>query len=488
MSTRRKAMVGLKWNAIQQIVFQVINYGSLLVLANLVSAENFGAVALSTVLVGLFEVLNGFGMGPLIIKDNIRDDRSVSTLFWLALGLSFLLFAAVLVVGIFYAGFYRPSDPFGLYLIVAVSALTIPLNGMNAIYSAQYMRDLNFKFAAVSATAGIFCAVIVAIVLAWFKHGVWALVAKNVIPVLTQNVCFWWHGRYKVSLCYDRAYARSTWAFTSQFSSYSVVNYLIRNLDYVTIGKFFGEGIVGQYSVAYRLMLFPLKNISARVHTVFYPVLAGVKESPEAVSRIYFKAVTAISYLAFPLMFMASVLADLWVPLLFRQNFPYLANLIKILAVVGAFQATTSATGILFLISGRTDAMLKNALLLLLVLGGGFVLGGLSGNIIVFALIYGTLYLCVAFPLSNLVAFRLTGLRMQSLFRAIMPSLAGALAAAAASWLVARWLNQQQIVLRLSAAIAAGSAVYLGVIQAISGRTPAQNVAFCWQLVREARH
>jgi hypothetical protein len=144
--------------------------------------------------------------------------------------------------------------------------------------------------------------------------------------------------------------------------------------------------------------------------------------------------------------------------------------------------------GILFLISGRIDAMLKTSLLLLLILGGGFLLGGLSGDIIVFALIYGFLYLSVAFPLSNLIPFRLTGLRMQSLFRAIMPSLTGALAAAAASWLVARWLNQQPGVLRLSAALAAGSAVYLGVIQAISGRTPAQNVAFCWQLVREARH
>lgn len=481
-------MVGLKWNAIQQIVFQVINYGSLLVLANLISAENFGAVALSTVLVGLFEILNGFGMGPLIIKDKIRDDRKVSTLFWLALGLSFLLFAAVLAVGIFYAGFYRPSDPLGLYLILAVSAFTIPLNGMNAIFSAQYMRDLDFKFSAVSGTGGIICAAAVAIVLAWFKQGVWALVAKNMIPVLTQNVCFWWHGRYKVRFYYDRLYARSTWTFTSQFSSFSVVNYLIRNLDYVVIGKFFNEAIVGQYSLAYKLMLFPLKNISARVHTVFYPVLAGVKESPEAVSRIYFKAVMAISYLAFPIMFIASALADLWVPILFRQDFPYLANLIKILAVVGAFQATTSAVGILFLISNRTDALLKTACLLLFVLGGGFVLGGLSGDINVFALVYGALYLFVVFPLSNLIPFRLTGLRMQSLFRAILPSLAGALAAAAASWLMAQWLHQQPGVLRLSAALAAGTTVYLGVIQVISGRTPTQNIAFCWGLVREARH
>jgi O-antigen/teichoic acid export membrane protein len=221
---------------------------------------------------------------------------------------------------------------------------------------------------------------------------------------------------------------------------------------------------------------------------VLYPVLAGLKESPEAVSRIYFKAVMGISYLAFPSMFIASALSDLWVPLLFRGDFPYLADLIKVLAVVGAFQATTSVVGILFLISDRTDALLKSALLLLLVLAGGFVVGGLSGDINVFALVYASLYVAVIFPLSNLIAFRVTGLRMGSLVRAILPSLAGALVGAAASWLVADWLVHQSSAVRLGAALTSGVVVYLAAIQMLSGRGPSQNVAYCWTLVREARH
>ncbi len=481
-------MVGLKWNAVQQVVFQVINYGSLLVLANLVSAQDFGAVALSTVLVGLFEILNGFGMGPLIIRDRIQDERNISTMFWLALGLSLLLFFGVLLAGVFYAGFYRPSDPQGLYLILAVSALTIPINGMNAIFAAQYMRDLDFKFGAVTGTGGIVCAALAAVLLAWFGFGVWALVAKNVVPVLIQNACFWWHGRYKVRLCYHHAYARSTRTFTSQFSAFSVINYAIRNLDYVIIGKFFSESIVGEYSLAYRLMLFPLKNISARVHTVFYPVLARVKDSPEAIARIYFKGVAAISYLALPMMFVASVLAGLWVPLLFRQDFPHLAGLVSILAVVGGFQATTSAVGILSIIAGRTDALLKAALLFLLILGAGFLLGGLSGEIETFALIYAALYVFVVFPISNLIPFRLTGLKMRSLYSAMAPSFTGALGAAAASWFLADWLHREAVGVRLGVALVAGVVAYLVVIQALSGRTPTQNLAYCWGLVREARH
>jgi PST family polysaccharide transporter len=481
-------MVGLKWNTIQQVAFQVINYGSLLVLANLVSAEDFGALALSTVLVGLFEILNGFGLGPLIIKDKIVDQRRLSTLFWLASGLSLMLFFATLVAGPFYAWFYRPSGPMGLYLVLAASALTIPINGMNAIFSAQYMRDMDFKLPSLTSTVAIVCGAVVAVGLAWGNLGIWALVAKNVVPVVVQNICFWVHGRYRVTLSYDRDFAKSTRAFSTGFSSFSFVNYFIRNLDYIVIGKFFTEGIVGQYALAYKLMLFPLKNIASRVYTVFYPVLAGVKDSAPDVSRIYFKAVGALACVAFPIMFLASVLAELWVPLLFGLKYPYLPGLVQILSIVGAFQATTSAVGVLFLISGRTDSMFKTSLLLLVVMGSGFIVGALSGSIYVFAWLYAALYIGVCFPVSNVIPFRLTGLRMHSLFRALAPPLTAALFASASAWLLVRLTVSTPVVTRLAIALLGATATYLIIFQTLSRRSSRANLAYCWQLLREATH
>ena len=480
-------MVGLKWSVVQQIVFQGMNYGSLLLLANLVSIQHFGTVALCTVLVGLFEMLNGFGMGSLIIKDMIRDDRSVSTLFWMSVGLSLLLYVLFLLAGLGYSYFYRAANLLEFYSILAVSGVTILFNGSNEIFAAQYRRDLDFKFAAVSDTGSIFLSVVVSLLLAKQGFGVWALVAKNVIPVVAQWFFYWWHGRYKILAHFDKAYARSHGAFTFHLSSFSVINYLIRNLDYVIVGKFLGESALGEYTLAYKFMLFPMKNVTSRVQTLLFPVLAAAKEAPARLASLYFKAVSLIAYAVFPVMFLASALAEIWVSVVFSQKFPHMIALVQILAIVGAVQSTTSPVGMLFMIAGRTDAMLKVSLVQFLILGSGFLLGGLSGSVVTFALIYGVLYVFVAFPLSNVVPFRLSGFKLSSLSNALyQPALAASLSAGLA-WVTGYLTADQAPLVRLAVSVFSGCASYLFFIQWFSGRSLAENREYCLQLWREAR-
>ncbi|MDZ7648862.1 MAG: oligosaccharide flippase family protein [Cytophagales bacterium] len=337
MNLRNSFITGIKWSFVQQGLTQVLNYISIFWLANLITPEDFGRVALVVVLVGAFEAINGFGVSQLIIRDHIVDRRIISTYFWLIVGLSTALFLACLVGGIVYSLFFDFTDLIVFYSLIVVSSLSIPINGVNSVFSALYSRDLDFKFPARIFVFSLLVGNSLAIVSGYLGWGFWALLIKNLIPNVIISLCYWIHGRYKMFFYFDRLLIKGTWNFSSNFTYFNALNYLIRNLDYVLIGRFFDLATVGQYSIAYKIMLFPMKNITARIHTILYPVLVKMKNDIKRIERTSSIIVSGIAYLIFPLIVLVSSLAHLWIPIIFDvERYDKLVVLVQVLSVVGA--------------------------------------------------------------------------------------------------------------------------------------------------------
>ncbi|MCP5810078.1 oligosaccharide flippase family protein, partial [Klebsiella pneumoniae] len=59
--------------------------------------------------------------------------------------------------------------------------------------------------------------------------------------------------------------------FSGFLLSFNLVNYFARNLDSILIGRFFSATILGAYSIAYRIMLFPLQSFTFVISRVFLP-------------------------------------------------------------------------------------------------------------------------------------------------------------------------------------------------------------------------
>jgi PST family polysaccharide transporter len=407
MSLRNIFVNGVKWSFIQQIATQVINYASIFWLAILLVPEDFGKVALVVVLVGVFESINGFGVGQLIVRDNVTDPKLVSTYFWLVLFLSLLLTAFCLAAGIAYGLLFKLDDPVEFLLLVGISASALIVNGVISVFSALYSRDMNFKLLSQYFIVSLFLGNGCAIWVGYMGLGYWALVVKNILPGALLFLCFLIAHDYRIQFHFGRTLIRSTWSFTSNVTYFNALNFLVRNLDYIIIGKFFDLNTVGQYSIAYKIMIFPMKNITARIQAVLYPLLTRMKDDLRRVERTYSVVTVGISYITFPLAVLVSSLAVMWVPLFFDVGkYDRLITLVQVLSVVGAVQSITSPVMSLYLVSDRTQVLLYMGLISALINGIGFWLGGISNDIHTFALIYAGIQLIVLLPLSNYIPFR----------------------------------------------------------------------------------
>lgn len=141
----RSFVKGVNWTILQQVVNIGVNYASLIVLARLLSPADFGLVALSTVLTGMFEVLNGFGLPQLVVKERVTDRERIGYYLALSLGLSVLLALICIAVAQFYVWQYGGAHRTELLAVIAVSSSALLFNSLTGMYSAQYQRDLDFR-------------------------------------------------------------------------------------------------------------------------------------------------------------------------------------------------------------------------------------------------------------------------------------------------------------------------------------------------------
>lgn len=446
MNSKSSFKKGINWTLLHQVVNVTINYISLIILAWFLSPTDFGIIALSTVLIGLFEVVNGFGLPQLIIKDQITSRDKIGSFFFSAFSFSLLLALLCFGAGWFYSFFFNSEYSKELFKVISVSCIGILFNSFISIYQSFYHRDLDFKTPIVYNITAITISNVLAIILALQNTSYWALVVRNLFPSIIMSVGFLMFSKYRPAFNMDQGLNPTDKQFTFFLSSNQAVNYLARNMDYIIIGKFFDMGIVGQYSIAYRLMLFPMKMLSSRVQSVLYPTLAKMRGNVSNMLDFYVKVVSYIGFISFPMMGLIGVTSEFWVPFTFNSSYNLLIPLIKILTIVGAFQAVTSPVGSLYLVTDQTRTMFVFSSISSIIMLVGFIIGGLLDNIIIFALIYAILSIIISFFVSNFVPLKLMDYNFTQFLKQTLQSFFPACISYTATWLLLNLASTRTVI------------------------------------------
>jgi PST family polysaccharide transporter len=249
---------------------------------------------------------------------------------------------------------------------------------------------------------------------------------------------------------------------------FNLVNYFARNADAMLIGRFLGPSELGLYNIGYRLMLFPLQNLTSIVNRAFYPVYSRQQHNPAVIGGYYLKTLSFISFVTAPLMLGLWAVREPFVTGVLGETWLGSAAIIAWLAPTGYLQSLLSTTGTVLMATGRTD--------LLRSLGAGNALLYLAAFII--GLNDGAVGVARAYFFANIAAalisfhytLRLVALDLTDAVNAIIRSVAGALVMAAIVMGADIWLSQEidQVIVRLVCLGLLGAGVYAGLLLVLS--------------------
>src|SRR5919106_5479534 len=174
---QRRVARGLSWTMVDIWGRQAVNLLIFVVLARLLTAQDFGLVALAAVFVLFAQIIVDQGLGDALIQRRVLTRAHIDTAFWVAVATGMLLTAAGLLLAGPIAAVLEQAE---LAPILRVLSLTFVMSAMNSIQIALLRRELAFRSLAIrslvaSAGGGAF-----GVVLASLGFGAWALVGQLV--------------------------------------------------------------------------------------------------------------------------------------------------------------------------------------------------------------------------------------------------------------------------------------------------------------------
>jgi PST family polysaccharide transporter len=401
MQLRVSVIKGVKWSSVSQLGRQIIQYSTTLFLASVLSSKDFGLMAMSMVIIGFVEVFKDLGTGSAIIQ--IKEARSdlISSLFWVNVCFGFILATVVFLLAPFIASFFSNTS---IKDLLRVLAITFFISSLSIVNKSVLEKNLQFDKLAKAELFAVLVGAVTAVIFAVNNYGVWSLVFQTIASSIMLAVSLWIYTSWKPQLIINLNEVKSVAGFSANLVGYNIFNYFIRNLDYILIGKFLGDQVLGHYYLVYKIMLYPVQNITAVISRVMFPVYSKLQSEISKFNIAYIQSAGIISLITFPLMFGLFAVSDSFVNVFFLDNWDVslLGTLLMILAPIGLVQSVCATTGPVYMAMGRTDWLFRWGIFSGLFVGIGFVVGlnwGVTG--VALSYLFSTIiliYPCFAFP------------------------------------------------------------------------------------------
>jgi len=356
MSLKSQAVSGLKWTSVSRFGGQIVQFITLIILARLLEPKDFGLMASAMVVIGFVNVFRDLGISAAIIQKKEISDDLFSSVFWMSVISGIVLMLLLLVLSVQIAKFFNALD---LIPIVRILSIGFVFSGFSILQQAFLEKELQFKLLAKYEFFAIIIGASIAISLAFLKFGVWSLVYQNLTYSFVLSLLISFNLPQKPHMVFRWSQIKSISNFSFNLSGFNILNYFVRNADYILIQKYLGAQSLGYYTLAYRIMLYPLQNISGVFIRVMFPVLSKFQEENEKLRDIYLKIVNGIALLTFPLMLGLFAVSDNFVTVVFGIKWQPVSTLILILSPLGLIQSVYTPAGLLFQTKARTDLWLR---------------------------------------------------------------------------------------------------------------------------------
>lgn len=352
MSNIRKELTfGIFWSAVNRYSGLVMSLIISMILARILSPEEYGVVAIASVLISFLSMFCTLGIGPAIIQRDDLTDEDINSIFTFSLSIGLTLSILFFVSSWSIAGFYNNEE---LIPVCQILSIQLFFSAANMVPDALMSKGKRFKeIAKRTLTLQIFTGCI-SVVMAYYGAGIYSLLFS---PVVTSIGIFIWNRMYYkvyIDWKYRLEPIKRIFAFSSYQFLFVFVNYFSRNLDKLIIGKTLGSAPLGIYEKAYGLMQLPLQNVTFVITPVLQPVLREFQNDKVDLVKKYLQIIRFVSSLSFPLGAIVAGMSNEIVHFLYGSRWDAAVPILQILSLSIPLQMILSLSGSFYLICNDT--------------------------------------------------------------------------------------------------------------------------------------
>lgn len=326
--------VALIWKFLEKGSYQVILFIVTLVLARLLTPDDYGTVAIVLVLINLATVFVEGGLSTALVQKKECTQCDYNTILYFSIIVSIALYSLLWLFSSNLANFFSKPE---LENIVKSLGLTLILNAVNSVQKAYLIKKMLFKKLFYSSLIGVSISAVIGIFMAYLGFGIWSLVVQQLSMSLLITVTMWftvkWRPTNEVSLnCFKSLFDFGWKIFLTNLSISLFVN--IRSL---IIGKYYNSSALAYFDKGKQFPSLLMDNLNSTIQQVMFPVLSYEQTNTEVIKSLVKRSTTVSSYIIYPLLVMLAVLAKPLTLILLTEKWIDIVPFIQIFCVANIF-------------------------------------------------------------------------------------------------------------------------------------------------------
>ena len=327
-----------------------------IVLARLLTPEDYGKVALITIFITIMQVFVDSGLGTALIQKKEADDIDFSSVFYFNLVVCLVLYIIMFVSAPFIAKFYNDVS---LTLIIRVISLTIVISGVKGIQQSYVSKNMLFKRFFYATLGGTIFSAFLGIGLAYFGAGVWAIVAQQLSNTAIDTLILWITVKWRPKKKFSWKRLKSLLSFGWKMLVSAVLDTLYTNIRSLVIGKIYSSSDLAFYNQGSKLPSVIVNNINTSIDSVLLPTIAKEQEDRERVKSMTRRAIKTSTYIMAPLMMGLAFCATPVVNLVLTEKWLPCVPFLQIFCITYMFYPIHTANLNAIKAMGRSDLFLK---------------------------------------------------------------------------------------------------------------------------------
>ena len=369
-----KTVNGMFWSFAQKISSQLVSFFITVILARILTPDDYGIVALASLFLVLMSVFSDGGLGQALIQKKNADEKDFNTLFTTQLVFATVIYCIVFLLAPYIALSFNTNDPVLFTSLLRVMALTMPLGALAGVQNSVVTRRLMFRWYFYANIASLAVSASVGIFMAYSGFGAWALVGQSMSSIITSTIVIFilldWHPK----LLFYKNRFKPLFKEGLKFMGTSVVGTFFSQLISYAMGLKYSPADLAYFNRGGGIPGLVTKNIDGTIQGVLFPVLAQIQDDIPAVRRALSRAIRVSSFLLFPMLFGVAAIADKLVIIVFTEKWapciPFMrviciCNIIAVMAAVNLMALrATGHIGIVFKLE-----WVKKPLLVLVIVG-----------------------------------------------------------------------------------------------------------------------
>ncbi len=285
MQTSR-VIANIGYRGLAQVVTYSLQAATSVVLAQHLSARDYGIVGYALIFVTFLAQFNDLGFGASLVQRPELDERTVNVAFTLRVALGGVVFAvAVLTSRLVRAAL----GDWTVSIAMVVLSMDFVISSLSFIPSFLMVRALDYRRWIRPVIAASAARTAVACWLALRGYGYWSIVLASLASSLTQTFLFRVLERPRVRLQWDKAVARTLLKFGFPLFSSGFLVFALFNADNFIIGTVSGAVTLGYYAIAFNWGAMASSVVYEAVHSVLFPSLARIQNDRERVRKTYLR-------------------------------------------------------------------------------------------------------------------------------------------------------------------------------------------------------